>query len=437
MNILLIGSGAREHAIARAVIRSPQNAKLFCLASSVNPGIRQLCIKYIVGNINDPNEATEFAIANDIQIAVIGPEAPLAAGVADALWQARIPCVGPKKGLAQLETSKAFTRNLLSKYSVPGGPRFRVFDSMEGVPEYLTELGDLYVVKYDGLMGGKGVKVAGDHLASHAEALAYCQELVNGNKSFVIEEKLLGQEFSLMSFCDGRHLAHMPAVQDHKRAYEGDTGPNTGGMGSYSDANHSLPFLSSRDISEAQAINMATMQALEEEFSEGYKGILYGGFIATANGVKLIEYNARFGDPECMNLLAILESDFVVICEAIVNGGLTQEMAVFSNRATVCKYAVPEGYPDAPVKNKPIDISGVENQDQLYLAAVDEKPNGLYETGSRTAAVVGIADSLPEAESIAQKEIERIAGPVFFRKDIGTDDLVQKRIKHMNELRIK
>ncbi len=435
MNILLIGSGAREHAIARAVSRSPQNVNLFCLASSTNPGIQELCSGYVSGNINAAAAVTAFAADNKIELAVIGPEAPLAAGVADALWQAGIPCVGPKQALAQLETSKAFTRNLLTKYDVPSCPRFKVFDSLAGVPEFLNRLGELYVVKYDGLMGGKGVKVAGDHLANHEEALAYCRELTDENKLFVIEEKLIGQEFSLMSFCDGQHLAHMPAVQDHKRAYEGDTGPNTGGMGSYSAADHSLPFLTEQDIAAAQSINHATMQALEKEFGEGYKGILYGGFIATADGVKLIEYNARFGDPECMNVLAILESDFVAICQAIIDGNLNQAMAGFANKATVCKYAVPKGYPASPVKNQPVNISAVKNHDQLYLAAVDQRESGLYETGSRTAAVVGIADTLEEAEKIAQAEIERIAGPVFFRRDIGTKELVQKRIDHIQELR--
>lgn len=436
MNILLIGSGAREHAIARAVNRSPQPTMLYCIATSKNPGIQSLCAGYSINDINDPIAIVKYAKSCQIDIAIIGPEAPLAAGVADALWDNNIPCVGPKQKLAQIETSKAFTRDLLAKYNVPGGPRYRFFNSMDDVQNYLKELGDLYVVKYDGLMGGKGVKVAGDHLHSHAEALQYCRELADAGKSFVIEEKLIGEEFSLMSFSDGKNLANMPAVQDHKRAFEGDTGPNTGGMGSYSDADHSLPFLNSDDIIAARAINLATINALKKEYREGYKGILYGGFIATKDGVKLIEYNARFGDPEGLNVLAILESDFVAICQAIVNGTLSQEMAKFKPLATVCKYAVPAGYPDQPVKNQQIDISAIQNPDQLYLAAVDQHTDGLYETGSRTAAVVGIASTLAEAEAVAQAEVERITGPVFHRKDIGTAELVQKRVEHMKKLRI-
>ena len=433
--ILLLGSGAREHAIARALACSPQNPAIACLAANNNPGIQKLAEEFKVGSISDPKSVVSFAQKCCAKLAIIGPEAPLEAGVADALWNAGIPTVGPKKAHAQIETSKGFTRDLLAKYNIPGGPLYRRFDSLDGVAEFLEELGEDYVVKYDGLMGGKGVKVSGDHLHSHDEALDYCTKLVNRGGSFVVEEKLIGEEFSLMSFCDGEHLAHMPPVQDHKRAYEGDEGPNTGGMGSYSDADHSLPFLTDDDISHAQKINETTAQALKKEFSEGYKGVLYGGFIATADGVKLIEYNARLGDPEAMNVLPLLESDFVEVCHGIVNGNLDERNVSFSRRATVCKYAVPEGYPDSPVKGEPIDVSFVIDTSQLYYASVDMKDGTLIEAGSRTVAYVGIAGSLVKAEAKAEGEISKVRGPLFHRTDIGTTELIQKRVEHMQTLR--
>ena len=287
MNILIIGSGAREHAITRAIKRSPQNTSLYCFASNNNPGIQELSIGYTVGNITNKEPILDFAKQNNIDLAIIGPEAPLAAGVVDILSQHGIHCIGPKQKLAQIETSKGFTRDLMMEYDIPGCPKYKKFNSMFGVEDFLNELKELYVIKYDGLMGGKGVKVAGDHLHSHEEALQYCRELTDKGGSFVIEEKLIGQEFSLMSFCDGQHLAHMPAVQDHKRAFVRDEGPNTGGMGSYSDTDHSLPFLTNEDIKQAHEINQKTAQALKQKFGEGYKGILYGGFITTKNGVKL------------------------------------------------------------------------------------------------------------------------------------------------------
>ena len=433
--ILVIGSAAREHAIVRALGRSHQEKEIYCLASNMNPGIAEICDELTVGNINDPNFVMSYAKEARATLAIIGPENPLAKGVADVLWGAGVKTVGPKKDLAQLETSKAFTRDLLKAYNIPGGPKYQTFDSMDGVVEFLNELDENYVVKYDGLAGGKGVKVAGDHLHTHNEAIAYCNELLDGGGEFVIEEKFVGEEFSLMSFCDGNNLKHMPAVQDHKRAYEGDKGPNTGGMGTYSDANHGLPFLTDDDIAQAHAINISTAKALKDKFGEGYTGILYGGFMATVNGVKLIEYNARFGDPEAMNVLSLLETDFIDICVGIVEGTLDQVDVRFANKATVCKYAVPEGYPDSPVKGEPIDVSGISNPDGLFYASVDIQNGQLVEAGSRTLAVVGIACSISEAEAAAEKEVSSFKGPLFHRTDIGTDEVIRKRVDHMNSLR--
>ena len=435
MIILLIGSGAREHAIAMALNRASQEKSIHCLASNMNPGIAQLCTEIKIGNYNDPEFVCKYA--NDIKadLAIIGPENPLAEGVSDDLWKHGIKVVGPKKHLAQIETSKTFTRDLLTEYNIPACPEYRTFSDMDGVKEFLSVLKDDYVVKYDGLAGGKGVKVSGDHLRSHEEALNYCHKLVNNGGKFVVEKKLEGEEFSLMSFCDGDTLKHMPIVQDHKRAYEGDTGPNTGGMGTYSDADHSLPFLTDEDIVQAQEINNATVKALKNKFADGYKGILYGGFMATATGVKLIEYNARLGDPEAMNVLSLLQSDFLTICQGIVNGTLDRVDVRFSNLATVCKYAVPNGYPDKPVKGEPINLSNVKNQEGLFYASVDIKNGQLIEAGSRTAAVVGIANTISDAEKIAEKEISSLEGPLFHRNDIGTDQLIQKKVHHMESIR--
>ena len=327
--ILIVGSGAREHAIAVALARSPQQPELLCFGSANNPGIRALCAEYAVGSLTESMPICAFAMEQKATLAVLGPEAPLAAGVADALWAAGVPVVGPTKSLARLESSKSFTRALLTKYAIPGNPFFQRFDSLEGVEEVLRQWEGRHVIKDDGLAGGKGVKVCGDHLHSHEESLAFCEELLAARHPFVVEEKLLGEEFSLMSFCDGVSLKHMPAVQDHKRAYNGDLGPNTGGMGTYSDVDHRLPFLIAEDIAQAQAINERVAVALAEECGAPYRGILYGGFMATADGVRLIEYNARFGDPEALNLLTLLESDFVTICRSVAHGTLENVPAQF------------------------------------------------------------------------------------------------------------
>ena len=436
MNILVIGSGAREHAIVKALQRSAQNPPLYCCATTHNPGIYPYTKEYWLGNLCDSEAIVRLARQWEIDIAIIGPEAPLECGLADVLWQSSIATIGPQKKLAQIETSKAFTRNLLKKYHIPGSPEYRSFQDLVDVKHFLQALGEgNYVIKANGLMGGKGVKVAGDHLHSISEAYQFCEELRQAGQSFIIEEKLIGEEFSMLCFCDGNSLIPMPLIQDHKRAFIHDAGPNTGGMGSYSMANHRLPFLTAKDIEQAQHINESVLDALTAEFRARYIGILYGSFMATKEGVRLIEYNARFGDPEAMNVLAVLQTDFVAICEALVTGTLQRSQVQFSRLATVCKYAVPEGYPDQPLKNEIIDVSGVQDPEQLYFATVDERAGQLYATGSRAVAVVGVAETLAAAEKIAEAEIQRIKGKLFHRADIGTEQLLEKRVQHMKELR--
>ena len=368
---------------------------------------------------------------------IVGPEEPLAEGIVDALQELGIPCVGPTKSLARLESSKSFTRELLSRHRIPGNAKYKVFKSTEGIQEYLNHLGT-YVVKPDGLTGGKGVKLSDEHLFSTQEAVGYCEELFRaGHPAVIIEEKLDGEEFSLQSFCDGTHVVDMVVVQDHKRAFDGDTGPNTGGMGSYSCEDHSLPFLLPGHVQEASAINAAVAAALRKETGQKYKGILYGGFMATRDGIRLLEYNARFGDPETMNVLSLLETDLVDICEAIIEEKLHELPIRFQRKATVCKYVVPEGYPENPVKGAPIDLRGVPKESssfRMYKAAVEERGEELYMTGSRAIACVGIGETLAEAERIAEQAASSIRGPVFHRRDIGTRDLIQKRIEHMKRL---
>ena len=293
-------------------------------------------------------------------------------------------------------------------------------------------MGGEYVIKFDGLMGGKGVRVSGEHLKNIDEGVAYANEIINIGGKFLIEERLVGEEFSLMSFVDGKVCKHMPVVQDHKRAYEGDTGPNTGGMGTYSFGNHSLPFLSEKDINEAQKTNELVAKQLFEETGTPYVGILYGGFMLTGDGVKVIEYNARFGDPEAMNVLSILESDFLSICISMIDGNLKKQDVSFERLATVCKYVVPVGYPDKPTKN--FEVFCDQNDRSLFLASVMLKDQKLIACGSRTAAVVGKNKDVFQAEIFAEAGIANISGNLFHRKDIGTKKLIGSRIKRMEEL---
>lgn len=433
--VLLVGNGAREHVIAEALKRSPQDISLIAYGKAKNPGIAKLADRYEIGPLDKFDELKKLAVEENVDFAIVGPDDPIADGCVDALLEVEVRSMAPLKTVARLESSKSFTRDLLAKHDVPGNPKFKIFTKPEGMAEFIDELGGEYVVKADGLMGGKGVKVSGEHIENKEEGIEWATKCIEKFGRVVIEEKFVGEEFSLMCFCDGKTVIPMPAVQDHKRAFNGDTGPNTGGMGTYSDSNHLLPFIKPEDVAKAIEITQRTARALYDETGCEFKGIMYGGFIATAKGLGLIEYNARFGDPEAMNVLPILKSDFVTLCEHIIEGTLHMYDARFDMKATVCKYVVPEGYPENPVKGEKVEVGEVPEGVKLYYASVDEKEDGIYMSGSRALAFVGIADTIREAEKIAASALSSVSGKVFYRDDIGTDALIQKRIDHMKEIR--
>jgi phosphoribosylamine--glycine ligase len=435
-SILIVGSNAREHAIAAALAASACRPRLLCFGAHRNPAIDALCESYSVGILAEASAVVAFALQESANMAVVGPEVPLAAGVADALWSAGIPVVGPRQSLARLESSKGFTRDLLQKYGVPGNPFFRRFDSLDGLDALFEQFPATYVLKADGLAGGKGVRVFGEHMHSDDEAREYAAHLLEDGGSFVFEEKIDGVEFSLLSFCDGKTLRHMPPVQDHKRAFAGDTGPNTGGMGTYTGPDGGLPFLTRADVVAAERANEQVAAALAKECGAPYQGILYGGFMAVADGIRIIEYNARFGDPEALNLLALLETDFVEICRAIVDETLHQVPVTFSGDATVCKYIVPNAYPDAVEQGTRVDLpTRLPPGVVMYLGAVAADGEGMVVAGTRTAGIVARADTIAAAEAACESVAQQMKGPFRHREDIGTEALLRTRVSKMAELR--
>jgi phosphoribosylamine--glycine ligase len=424
--VLLIGGGGREHAIARALAAS--DAALYACAGNRNPGIARLADGFQTLDTTNASAVRSYSNDVDATLAVIGPEAPLEAGVADALEDAGVYAFGPNQAEARIETDKAFQRRFMRQHDIPGLPDFETFDDVEAACEYIDEYDGDLAVKPAGLTGGKGVRVIGDQVTAE-EVKAYIRE--SDYDRLVLEERLVGEEFTVQALVANGQLRVMPAVQDHKRAYEGDEGPNTGGMGSYSDAALELPFMTEDDYLAAVDILRETVDALD-----GYKGVLYGQFMLTAKGVKVVEFNARFGDPEAMNTLPVLETDLLDVLVAAREGDSLPNLT-FQRQATVCKYAVPDGYPENPTAGTRIEIDEESAGDALlFYASVDEREDGIYTTTSRAFAVVGIADTITEAEEIAEEALTTAGEEgLRVRHDIGTPDLVQQRIDHVADLR--
>ena len=424
--VLLVGGGGREHAIARSLADS--EASLYACAGNRNPGIARLADGFETLEETNPTAVRSYAEEVDATLAVVGPEAPLEAGVADALDDAGVYAFGPQQDEARIETDKAFQRRFMRQHDIPGCPDFETFDDREAACEYIDSFDGGLVVKPAGLTGGKGVRVVGDQV-TEKEAKEYIRE--SDYDRIVLEERLIGEEFTVQAFVANGQLRVTPAVQDHKRAYEGDEGPNTGGMGSYSDAALELPFMSEKEYMDAVDVLRETVNALD-----GYKGVLYGQFMLTTEGVNVVEFNARFGDPEAMNTLPVMGTDLLDVLVAAREGESLPKLR-FSREATVCKYAVPDGYPTNPAGGTRIDIDEESAGDALlYYASVEERGDGVYTTTSRSFAVVGVAESITTAEETAEEAIAAAGGSgLRVRHDIGKPELVQQRIDHMAELR--
>ena len=422
--VLLVGGGGREHAIARALAG---DCVLYNCAGNRNPGIATLADGVEILDATDPEAVTSYACEVEATLAVIGPEAPLEAGIVDALEDAGIYAFGPRREQARIETDKAFQRQFLDEHGIPGNPDFETFEDVEEACTYIEAYDGDLAVKPAGLTGGKGVRVIGDQLGAE-EAKAYLRE--SDYDRVVLEERLVGEEFTIQALVANGEFRTSPAVQDHKRAYEDDEGPNTGGMGSYSDAVRELPFMTHEEYEQAISILGATVDALE-----GYKGILYGQFMLTAEGPKIVEFNARFGDPEAMNTLPVFDTPLLEVLVAARENETLPDLE-FAEQATVCKYAVPEGYPEDPTAGTAIEIDPESAGDALlFYASVENRDGGIYTTTSRAVAVVGLADTITDAEGIAEEALSVAGEGLRVRHDIGTPDLVQARIDHMTELR--
>ena len=413
MNILLIGSGGREHALAWKLAQSPLCDTLY--AAPGNPGIAEHATLVDVDPA-DHAAVVMFCAEHDVELVVIGPEAPLVDGLADSLDTADIACFGPSKLAAQLEGSKGFTKDLCSAANIPtaGYERYATkADALAGLVDFKPP----YVIKADGLAAGKGVIIAG----TRAEAEAAIEDMFAGGfgeagAAVVIEDFMTGEEASFFALTDGTSIVAFGSAQDHKRVGEGDTGLNTGGMGAYSPATVLTPVLKARVMAEIIVPTVEMMMARDMPYS----GVLFAGLMLTETGPKLIEYNCRFGDPECQVLMSRFQGDLVALMLAVAERRLADaEKPLFSETVALTVVLAAKGYPDAPENGGAIAIGDV-GAAKVFHAGTALVDGQLVASGGRVLTVTAVADSVTAAQALAYAAVDAITFPSgFCRRDIG------------------
>ncbi len=417
MKVLVIGRGGREHAICRKVSESPMVTEVFVAPG--NPGMAD-CATLVGINENQHDELVSFAVIEQIGLTIIGPEVPLLDGLADRLAEEGLEVFGPRKAAAIIEGSKSFAKDLMKKYSIPTAD-YQVFSEYGQARAYLAKIGAPIVIKADGLAAGKGVVVA----MTEQEAEKALEEMMLGAKfgeasaSVVMEEFLTGEEFSLMAFVNGETVTPLEIAQDHKRAYDGDEGPNTGGMGAYSP----VPHIRKETVEEAvEKVLYPAAKAMVQE-GRSFTGILYAGLIETDHGPKVIEFNARFGDPETQVILPRLKSDLVGVMLEVLDGHSPK--LEWHDEAMVGVVVAANGYPEQYEKGAV--LKGIEQMSDVFHAGTAKNSQGEFvANGGRVLLVGAKADTLEEAQRKVYKELEKLdCQGTFYRRDIGS-----KAIRH-------
>ncbi|MNR72834.1 Phosphoribosylamine--glycine ligase [compost metagenome] len=414
MKVLLIGSGGREHALAWKLAQSPKLTALY--AAPGNPGIAEHA-QIASLDVDDHGAVAEFCLNNGIDFVVVGPEGPLVAGIADVLRSKNIVVFGPSAAAAQLEGSKGFTKDICARYNIPTGA-YRRFTNGEEAKAYVTEQGAPIVVKADGLAAGKGVTVA----MTVEEALAAIDDCFDGafgaaGAEVVVEAYLDGEEASFFCLSDGKTALALATAQDHKRVGDGDTGPNTGGMGAYSPAPVMTPEMVERTMKE---IIEPTIRGMAES-GHPFTGVFFAGLMITQKGPELIEYNVRFGDPECQVLMMRLKSDLLELLYAAATGTLNQVEALWSDDVALSVVMASKGYPAAYDKNTPIaKLPATARGEKIFHAGTAIKDGQLVATGGRVLNVTAIGHNVREAQAGAYSLVEGITWENgFCRRDIG------------------
>jgi phosphoribosylamine--glycine ligase len=439
MRVLVVGGGAREHAIAQTL--KIAGAKIIVASPNANPGLDRLAEASVRLDPTQPPAVVGAARQHRVDYAVVGAEAPLAAGVTDALRTAEVPVAGPTRGAAQVETSKVFCRELLDRHRIDASPRYVALRAVTDVDAAVASFAGPFVVKPVGLSAGKDVWVQGVDFATPAEGAVRAHQLIEaGRGGVLLEEKLEGEEFSLMVFATDSGVYPMPLVHDYKRALEGDTGGNTGGMGSFSQRDHLLPFLGEASRAAAFEVLRQIVAALAKD-GLPFRGVLFGGFMETAKGPKLLECNARFGDPEGINVLTLYEEgNFDQLLFGVAHGRIDPNLVRFRRRAIVVKYVVPPGYGAAPVEGGIIEVDAAAIDElgvHLRYGAVEAAGPGRFKMStSRALALVGEASAIHEAASRVEAALAHVRGTYYLRHDIATKADLSARVEHLRRLRV-
>ncbi|QIQ87426.1 phosphoribosylamine--glycine ligase [Erythrobacter sp.] len=422
MNVLLLGSGGREHALAWKLAQSPSLSRLY--AAPGNPGISEEA-ECVTLDVNDHTKVAAFCRDKDIALVVVGPEAPLVDGLADSLRAEGIAVFGPSKAAAQLEGSKGFTKDLCARAGIPTAGYVRT-TSLDEARAALARFEPPFVLKADGLAAGKGVVIADDiEAAEIALADMFGGQFGKAGAEVVIEEFMRGEEASFFALTDGTFILPFGSAQDHKRVGEGDVGPNTGGMGAYSPA----PVLT--EELEARVIDEIIRPTVETMAADGtpYSGVLYAGLMLTDAGPKLIEYNCRFGDPECQVLMMRLRGDLAAIMLACARGELAGVRPDFAPETALTVVMAAKGYPGTPEKGGAIDLGEAEaGEAKVFHAGTAEKDGALVASGGRVLNVTAMGANVTEAQRIAYEAVDTVSFPSgFCRRDIGWREIERER----------
>ncbi|MBM3137135.1 MAG: phosphoribosylamine--glycine ligase, partial [Chloroflexi bacterium] len=403
----------------------------------LNPGIEKISTSTCLGDLIDFDKIADFFLSSSVDCVVVGPEAPLILGICDRLRSAGINVVGPTKSQARLEGDKIFMRALLLRHIKGASPQWsEVHDPVEAA-DFISKVGQA-VVKPVGLTGGKGVRVMGVHFASAKEAIAEVESLLKRDEKVLLEERLVGEEFSRMAFVSGGRIAPMPIAQDFKYAFDDDKGGMTGGMGAYTMSDGSMPFLNEDDLKHADQILQTSIDSLRIETGEEYRGFLYGQFMATADGIRVIEFNVRLGDPEAINMMGLINGDVAGLLNSIAVGDLNLGDVSFSPFASLSKYLVPSAYPNEGEKvdfflpEKEIEQAGFS----MICASIAKQGQGYQTLGSRALAIYGAGEDLFDLTRRMESLLLRIEPPVLrHRKDIGDEKVIRKKIERMKLIR--